>query len=349
MKTLADYISMIRPVDREILKDVQKRLDSQTKPKGSLGRLEEICLQLASVQGTTDPVYKKKLIFTIAADHGVVQEGVSAYPQSVTAQMVKNFINGGAAVNILARHAGAEVVVVDMGVASNMDFNGYINKKIDYGTKNFTLGPAMSREQAEKAVLTGIELAMEYDFDILGTGEMGIGNTTPSSAIASVITGVSVEEVTGYGTGVDERGFKKKVEIIKKGIDVNSPCSQDPIDVLSKVGGFEIGGISGLIIGSAVKRKLCVVDGFISTAGAMIAAGFSRKVLDYILISHRSAERGHRVFVDFLGKRPLLDLDMRLGEGTGSALAMEVIDAAMHLYYEMASFDSAGVDRKIKD
>jgi len=349
VKSIKDYISMITTVDREVMKEVQTRLDSKTKPRGSLGRLEEICLQMASVQDTPDPTYQKKLIFTLAADHGVAKEGVSAYPQSVTAQMVKNFIQGGAAVNILARHAGAEVVVVDIGVASDMEFKGFINKKIDYGTKSFVLGPAMSREQAEKAVLTGIELALAYDYDILGTGEMGIGNTTPSSAIASVLAGVEVERVTGYGTGIDERGFKNKISVIKKGIQVNSPCPEDPLDVLSKVGGFEIGGIAGLIIGSAVKKRLCVVDGFISTAGAMIASCFSKKVLEYIVISHRSAERGHELFLNYLGKRPLLDLDMRLGEGTGSALAMEVIDAAMHLYYEMASFDTAGVDSKIDD
>ena len=348
MKSLKDYLDKINPVDRSTTTGVQKRLDSQTKPLGSLGRLESFCRQLASVQGTVDPLYEKKVIFTLAGDHGIVEEGVSAYPQSVTAQMVANFLNGGAGVNVLAKHAGCSVVVVDMGVASDLDFKGCVGRKIDYGTKNFTKGPAMTRQQAEKSIVTGIELALDYDFDIIGTGDMGIGNTTPSSAIASVLTGIEVQEITGRGTGIDDNALMKKVNAIKKGISVNNPDPADPVDVLSKVGGFEIGGITGLIIGAAIKKKLAVVDGFISTAGAIIAQDLNEDISDYFVLSHLSAEKGHDIFAKYLGKKPVLDLGMKLGEGTGAALAIELIDAAMHIYYEMATFDQAGVDKKIE-
>lgn len=346
MKQLRKYLDQIQPVDKEIIDTVQKRLDSQTKPLGSLGRLEAFCRDLASVQGKERPLCEKKIIFTLAADHGVVEEGVSAYPQSVTEQMVQNFLNGGAGVNVLAKHAGCDVVVVDIGVVSDLNMEGCVNRKIAYGTKNFTKGPAMTREQAERAIITGIELAMEYEFDILGTGEMGIGNTTPSSAVASVLTGRDVQEITGRGTGIDDSTLLKKIDAIRRGISVNKPDPKDPVDVLRKVGGFEIGGIAGLIIGAAIKRKLAVVDGFISTAGAMIAQGLHKEISDYFLLSHLSAEKGHDLLVEFLGKKPILQLGMRLGEGTGAALAIELIDAALHLYYDMATFDSAGVDKK---
>mgnify|MGYP005840219373 CR=1 FL=1 len=347
MKKLRDYLDQIKPVDLGVLESVQKRLDSQTKPQGSLGKLEEIVKQIATVQRTAKPGFRNRVIFTLAADHGVVEEGVSAYPQSVTAQMVLNFVRGGAAVNVLARHAGCEVVVVDMGVSSDLGFSGFINKKIDYGTRNFILGPAMSRDQAERSIMIGIELALEREFDILGTGDMGIGNTTASSAIASVLTGIDAALLTGRGTGIDDVTLKKKIEVIRKGIALNNPDPSDPLDVLSKVGGFEIGGIAGLIIGAAIKNRVAVVDGFISTAGAIIASGLCKYVKDYFIISHLSAEKGHGELVEYLGKKPLLDLGMRLGEGTGAALAMEVIDAALSLYYEMATFDEAGVDKKL--
>ncbi len=348
MKELNKYLKEIKPVDKNVAQEVQKRLDNQTKPLGSLGRLEELTRIMAMVQGTPEPAYEKKVIFTLAGDHGVVEEGVSAYPQSVTAQMVLNFVNGGAAVNVLARHAGADVVVVDMGVAEDIPGKGFINRKIDYGTKNFTKGPAMTREQAEKAICTGIELALDHDFDILATGDMGIGNTTPSSAIAALVTGLEVEQITGRGTGIDDEGLKKKIAAIKRGIEVNKPDPKDAIDILYKVGGYEIGGIAGLIIGSAIKRKLAVVDGFISTAGAIIASLLHPEIKDYYVLSHLSAENGHDKISEYLGKKPILDLNLRLGEGTGAALAMEIIDAAMHLYYEMATFDQAGVDKKIE-
>lgn len=344
---LKHYLDLIKPVDNGVLEAVQKRLDSLTKPQGSLGRLEDVVKALAVAQRTAEPCVRNKVIFTLAADHGVVEEGVSAYPQSVTAQMVLNFVRGGAGINVLARHAGCEVVVVDMGVSSNLGFSGFINRKIACGTKNFTLGPAMSLDQAERSIITGIELALERDFDLLGTGDMGIGNTTASSAIAAVLMGVDAALLTGRGTGIDDVTLKRKVEVIRKGIAINKPNPSDPLDVLSKVGGFEIGGIAGLIIGASLKNRVAVVDGFISTAGALIASKLSEYVKDYFILSHLSAEKGHREIVEYLGKKPLLDLGMRLGEGTGAALAMEVIDAALSLYYEMATFDEAGVDRKL--
>lgn len=347
MKTLKQYLSMIQPADSGVLSSVQKRLDSQTKPQGSLGRLEDLCKQMASAQGTPEPAYQRKIIFTLAADHGVAQEGVSAYPQSVTAQMVANFVNGGAGVNVLAKHAGCDVIVVDMGVSSDIPGEGFVNRKIDYGTKSFVSGQAMTREQAEKSIVTGVELALDHDFDLLGTGDMGIGNTTPSAAVASIITGLTPEEITGRGTGIDDKTLCRKIEVIKKGIAVNKPDPGDPVDILARLGGFEIGGIAGLVIGAAIKKRLAVVDGFISTAGALIAHALHGSVKDYFVLSHRSAEKGHAAVCEFLDKRPILNLDMRLGEGTGAALAMEIIDAAMHLYYEMATFEQAGVDKKV--
>ena len=348
MKDLKEYLDSIEPVDQKIAKKVQKRLDAQTKPQGSLGMLEELCRVLAVAQGTDKPRSRKKVIFTLAGDHGVVEEGVSAYPQSVTPQMVLNFISGGAGVNVLARHAGCDIVVVDMGVAEAVEHPECVNRKIAPGTQNFCRGPAMTREEAEQSILTGIELALERDFDVLGTGDMGIGNTTASSAIAATITGRHVEELTGRGTGIDDQTYENKVRVIRRGIEVNRPDPADAMDVLSKVGGFEIGGIAGLIIGAALKRRLAVVDGFISTAGAMIAVGLQPLLSDYFILSHLSAEHGHESLVEYLGKKPVLNLGMRLGEGTGAALAIELIDAAVNLYDEMATFDEAGVDGKIE-
>ncbi len=347
MNDLKKYCNRVGTVDREVVSAVRKRLDSQTKPQGSLGTLEELVIEISAIQRTDRPVCDRKVIFTLAADHGIAREGVSAYPQSVTAQMVQNFVNGGAGVNVLARHAGCDVVVVDIGVASDLDFSGFIARKIDYGTGSFIHGPAMSREQALTSIVTGIELALEREFDILGTGEMGIGNTTASAAVAAVLTGENLRDITGRGTGIDEGTLEKKVELIEKGIERNQPDPSDPVGVLAGVGGFEIGGIAGLVIGAAIKRKPAVVDGYISTVGAMVACALCSNVRDYILLSHRSAEKGHEIFAEYLGKKPILDLGLRLGEGTGAALAMEIVDAALALYYNMATFDQAGVDGKL--
>jgi nicotinate-nucleotide--dimethylbenzimidazole phosphoribosyltransferase len=347
MKELKEYLEMIESPDRSVADRVQMRLDSQTKPQGSLGRLEELCRLVSVARGTDRPSCRKRVIFTLAGDHGVVEEGVSAYPQSVTSQMVLNFLAGSAGVNVLARHAGCDMVVVDMGIAKPVVHPDCVDRRIAPGTRNFTRGPAMTRDEAERSIIAGIELALEGEFDVLGTGDMGIGNTTASSAIAAVLTGRKVEELTGRGTGIDDRTFGRKVEAIARGISVNDPDPRDPVDVLRAVGGFEIGGIAGLILGAAIQRRFAVVDGFISTAAAMLASGLSSSISDYFVLSHLSAEHGHGHLAAYLGKRPLLDLGMRLGEGTGAALAIELIDAALALYDGMATFNEAGVDGKL--
>ena len=348
MKNLQTILAGIRHLDEGFLERAQRKLDNLTKPQGSLGRLEEIARRYSAVKEDLSPSMKRKVIFTFAGDHGVVEEGVSAYPGQVTVQMVLNMLAGGAAVNVLATHAGAEVVVVDIGV--NHDFDslpGLVIRKVGYGTRNCTKGPAMTRDEALRSIRTGIDLAEEYakgGMDIAGTGEMGIGNTTPSSAILSVLTGLPAEAVTGRGTGIDDRTFRVKTAVIKRAIAVNCPDPDDPLDVLAKVGGFEIGGIAGLIIGCAARRIPVVVDGFISTAGALIATRMNPAIDEYLFYAHLSSEAGHRQMLEETGQRPILALDMRLGEGTGAALAMSVIEASLKIMNEMATFESAGVD-----
>lgn len=328
----------------------QNRLDNLIKPLGSLGRLEEFAKRLVAITENTMPLLDKKVIFTFAGDHGVAEEGVSAFPKDVTRQMVFNFLNGGAGINVLARHAGAEVVVIDIGV--DFDFgnvDNLISRKVMRGTKNMRKGPAMTREEAERCIHAGIDLANEYSkkgYRIFGTGEMGIGNTTPSSAIAAVLTGKTVREVTGKGTGIGDEALKNKIRVIEDSIGLNKPNPKDPIDVLSKVGGAEIGGIAGLILGSAAKRIPVVVDGFISTAGALIAYCIEPKTRDYMFAAHNSVEIGHKAMLEKIGLRPILDLDLRLGEGTGAALAMLMIEAGLKIYKEMATFGEAGVANK---
>jgi nicotinate-nucleotide--dimethylbenzimidazole phosphoribosyltransferase len=328
----------------------QKKLDNLTKPVGSLGRLEELARQIAGITGNIHPVLDKKYIFTMAADHGVVEEGISAYPSEVTPQMVYNFLNGGAGINVLSKHIGAEVVVVDMGVACDLiKNNALIIKKIGYGTKNMAKGPAMTLDEAAASVIAGIEIVQEYagrGAKIIGTGDMGIGNTTPSSAIVAVITGADVKMVTGYGTGLDDKGLLHKIDVIEKAIDINRPDPENGLDILSKVGGFEIGGIAGLIIGSAYMKIPVVIDGFISGAGAMIAQKICPKSREYMIASHQSVEIGHRVMMENLGIKPLFNLDMRLGEGTGAALGISLADASVKILNEMATFEQAGVSEK---
>ncbi|MDP1854243.1 MAG: nicotinate-nucleotide--dimethylbenzimidazole phosphoribosyltransferase, partial [Candidatus Omnitrophota bacterium] len=317
---------------------------------GSLGRLEEFARMFVAMTENKKPILGKKVIFTFAGDHGVTEEGVSAYPKEVTQQMVFNFLRGGAGINVLARHAGADVVVVDIGVDHDFrELDGLINLKVINGTKNFTKGPAMTRDNAVRCIETGIELANGYakkGYKILGTGDMGIGNTTPSSAIAAVLTGRPVSEVTGKGTGITDESLQRKIKVIEKGINLNKPNSEDAIDVLSKVGGAEIGGIAGLILGAASNRIPVVIDGFISTAGALIAYCIEPKVKDYMFAAHNSVEIGHKAMLDKIGLRPILDLDLRLGEGTGAALAMMIIEAGLKIYKEMATFGEAGVAEK---
>lgn len=340
----------IRPIETKWHAVARQRLDSLTKPPGSLGRLEEFAARLVSVYGTQMPELPRKVVFTFAGDHGVAAEGVSAFPAEVTAQMVLNFVKGGAAINVLARHAGAEVVVVDIGV--NFDFEaspGLVHKKAVYGTGNIAHGPAMTTDEALACLKTGIELADEYagkGYRLFATGEMGIANTTPSAAIAAVITGRPVEDVTGCGTGIGDRALAKKMHIIRQAIDLNRPDPADGLDVLKKVGGAEIGGIAGLCLGAAERGIPVVVDGFISTAGALIAHTLNPLTAGYLFASHRSAEKGHRAMLAHMNLKPILDLDLRLGEGTGAALAMTILDAGLKIYREMATFAEAGVTDK---
>ncbi len=345
---MQDTLNAIKPVDETRAADVQRRLDNKTKPPGSLGRLEELAKRVCLITGKDEPDLSTKAIFVFAGDHGVVEEGVSAYPKVVTAQMVYNFLSGGAGVNVLARHVGADVVVSDIGVDHEFEpVEGLRILKVARGTKNMAKGPAMSREEAVRAVEAGIGLVNEFadrGYGLVATGDMGIGNTTPSAAIAAVFTGLSVEEVTGYGTGISEDAHAKKVDVIKRAIEVNRPDPADALDVLAKVGGLEIAGVAGVVLGAAAGKIPVVVDGFISSAGALVACELMPEVKGYLIAAHRSVERGHMAMLERMGHAPLLDMGMRLGEGTGAALAMGLVDAGVKILKEMATFESAGVE-----
>ncbi len=345
-------VNAIEKIDHSLAEKTQQRLDNLTKPRGSLGRLEELAKQVVEITKNENPPVRHKVIFTMAGDHGVVKEGVSAFPQEVTAQMVYNFLRRGAGINVLAEHTGARVVVVDMGVAEELkDENAELKvKKINFGTKNMAEGPAMTKEEAVRSIEAGIEVFEEElanGIDIIGTGEMGIGNTTASSAIAAVITGRPVEDVTGRGTGINDKAMAHKIEVIKKSIEVNKPFAKDAIDVLQKTGGFEIGGLAGVILAAASKRVPVVIDGFISGAAALIAYRLEPKVKDYMIAAHCSVEQGHKIILDYIGLRPLLDLDLRLGEGTGAALAMNIVEAGVKILTRMATFQSASVCERV--
>jgi nicotinate-nucleotide--dimethylbenzimidazole phosphoribosyltransferase len=320
---------------------------------GSLGRLEEFARSLVAItEKEMPPLMARKSIFTFAGDHGVVDEGVSLYPKEVTSQMVYNFLRGGAGINVLARHVNADVVVIDIGVDFDfVDEESLLKKKVMRGTRNMRKGPAMTKAEAQACIDVGIGLAHEYaekGYSIFGTGDMGIGNTTASSAIASVITGRPVTDVTGRGTGISDETLKYKVQVIEDAISLNHPDRSDPLDVLSKVGGAEIGGIAGLVLGAASRRIPVVIDGLISTAGALIAYAMEPNVKDYMFAAHSSIEIGHKVMLNHMGLRPILNLDLRLGEGTGAALGMSIIEAGLKIYREMATFDEAGVSKEIE-
>ncbi len=349
---LSTVLKKIPAINEKFYRFAQMRLDNLTKPQGSLGRLEEFARRLVAITENPMPVLDKKVIFTFAGDHGVADEGVSAFPKEVTKQMVFNFLNGGAGINVLANHAGAEIVVVDIGVDHDFSIfkeSSLVTKNVVKGTKNMRKGPAMTRDEAMKCIDVGLDLANEYvekGYKLFGTGEMGIANTTPSSAVAAVLVQKPVEEVTGKGTGIDEHTWRNKVKVIKDAISINNPDPSDPVDVLSKVGGTEIGGIAGLVIGAAANRIPVIIDGFISTAGALIAYAMEPKTKDYMFAAHNSQEIGHKAMLEKIGLRPILDLDLRLGEGTGAALAMLIIEAGLKIYREMATFGEAGVSNK---
>jgi nicotinate-nucleotide--dimethylbenzimidazole phosphoribosyltransferase len=353
LATLEETVKCITGLDEAAMAAARCRQDELTKPLGSLGRLEEISVQLAGIFGQPVPVLRGRKIILAAADHGVAAEGVSAYPQEVTAQMVLNFLQGGAAINVLAGYTGTAVVVVDAGVAAELPSHQALHSsKIGRGTANIARGPAMSREQAVQALESGIimaEEAVNEGADLIGTGDMGIANTTPSSAIIAAITGQAARAVTGRGAGVSDEGLKLKAEVVGRALAVNRPVAEDALDVLAKVGGFEVGVLAGVILGTAARRRVAVLDGFISGAAALIAHGLCRRARDYCLASHLSTEPGHRVTLDYLGLRPLLDLEMRLGEGSGAVLGMVVIEAAARCLAEMATFADAGVSERKTD
>ena len=349
MTIIKDTLLRVRPVSQELLQQAQVSLDNKTKPPGSLGRLEEFARRVVAISGNPNPDVSKKVLFTFAGDHGVTEEDVSLYPREVTPQMVLNFLSGGAGINVLARHVGAEVRVVDVGV--DYDFAGIaglIHKKVARGTKNFAKGSAMTSDETLVALKVGIELADQCRAEgvgLVGTGEMGIGNTTPSSAIIAAISGKTVKEVTHRGTGIGDIALANKIRVIEQGLALNKPDPNDPLDVLTKVGGLEIAAIAGLVLGCAANSIPVVIDGFISTAGALIASELHPNVRDYIFAAHTSVEIGHRFMLERIGVRPILDLDFRLGEGTGAVLAMGLVEAGVKVLKEMATFEQAGVSR----
>ncbi len=347
--TLQEIIKKIQPLDETAMQGARLRQDDLTKPRGSLGQLEDLSVKIAGITGKVRPTITKKVVTTMAGDHGVVTEGVSAYPSEVTPQMVMNFVLGGAAINVLAKHVGARVTIVDMGVASEIGHPDIVDRKIALGTGNIAQGSAMSLGQAIQAIEAGAQIVnaeLEKGLDILATGDMGIGNTTPSAAIAAAITGRSPSEIVGRGTGVDDSGLQRKIAAVENALKTNQPDPNNGLDVLAKVGGFEIGGLAGAILAAAAHRVPVVIDGFISTAAAMIAVSLAPQTAEYLISAHRSQEQGHQIMLEWLDLEPLLDLGMRLGEGTGAVLAISLVEAACKILDEMATFSEAGVSDK---
>ncbi|MGC9196270.1 MAG: nicotinate-nucleotide--dimethylbenzimidazole phosphoribosyltransferase [Syntrophobacteraceae bacterium] len=349
---LEEIIKKITPVDEEWVQKAREHTLRLAIPPRALGRLHEISERICGIQKTLRPDVSKRAFMVMAADHGVAAEGVSAFPQEVTGEMVKNFLKGGAGINVLARNAGAEVLVVDMGIIPDVDPGAfeYRNRihirKVGRGTANIARGPAMSRAQAEEAIVHGFNLASELfltGVGMIGTGDMGIGNTTPSAAIGAVLAGEPVELMVGRGTGINDAVMECKCQTVKRAIEINRPNSSDGLDVLAKVGGFEIGGIAGIVLAAAYHKRPVVIDGFISTAGALIARSLSPAAIGFAFAGHCSEESGHRKMLEFLGLEPILDLGLRLGEGTGAALAMGVIEGAVRVFNEVLTFEQAGV------
>ncbi|MFH1630228.1 MAG: nicotinate-nucleotide--dimethylbenzimidazole phosphoribosyltransferase [Pseudomonadota bacterium] len=340
-------LKRIKPISKKWLALANIRLDNLTKPRKSLGMLEEIAARVVAIREEEMPVIQRKEVFVFAGDHGVVSEGISPYPQEVTGLMVRNFLQGGAAINVLARCAGADVSIVDIGMKDDLtDAGGLIRKNVRRGTRNIAEGQAMTQEETEKAINTGVEMA-EKAFAggalMVATGEMGIGNTTPSSALFSALLPAAVKDVTGRGTGLDDTGLRHKVNVIRKALEINSQRMVDPFSILSAVGGLEIAALCGLCIGGAARNMIVVVDGFISSAAALVAMRLNPAIKDRLFFSHQSSEKGHRVFFEKEGIRPILDLGLRLGEGTGAALAMQIIESALKVYREMATFEQVGI------
>lgn len=355
MDLLNKTINTIRGQDKTVRMQAKSRLDQLIMPHWALGRLMDLALDIAGICGSLHPCIERKTIVVMAGDHGITAAGVSLFPQEVTVEMVRGFVNGVAGINVLARQAGAAVKIVDMGVAGDLSplaAEGVIlDRKIAAGTKNFAAGPAMSREAAIRALETGINIAHELadTTDLFGTGDMGIGNTSPSSAIVASLCQLPIAEVVGRGTGLDDAQLKKKVQVLEQALALNKPNPADPIDVLSRVGGFEIAGIAGLILGAAALRKPILIDGFISTTGALLAGRLAPKSKEFMIAAHRSVEKGQAAALADLGKEPLFDLRFRLGEGTGAAVAMNLVEGAVAVLTEMATFSEAAVSKAKQD
>jgi len=347
MNKLIETCAKVGEPNEGAARQTQALLDAKTKPRGSLGRLERLACQIAAASHSVPLDPRRKAMVVMAADHGVAEEGISAYPPEVTAQMLANFARGGAAINVLARHVAARLVVIDMGVkAPPPDLPDIRCCRIGPGTGNFAKGPAMTREDGIRAVEAGIEVALDLvqgGANLLGIGDMGIGNTTSASAISAALVGVPADKVVGRGTGIDDRTLQRKIDIVHRALQVHRPDPRDPLDVLSKVGGFEIAALAGVVLASAASRVPVIVDGFPCGAAALVAARLAPRATGYMIFAHRSVEPGHRLVLDALDAMPLLDLNLRLGEGTGAALAMTMVDASLSILREMASFASSGV------
>jgi nicotinate-nucleotide--dimethylbenzimidazole phosphoribosyltransferase len=348
---LEKTLESIRPLDRSFEIEAQRRLDSLTKPQGSLGKLEELALRLAVIQGKIPPQLGRKVLYVFVADHGITEEGVSAYPKSVTAQMTYNFLCGGAAINVLARHCGVDVEVIDVGVDHEFcNAPTLRNCKVRRGTENFSRGAAMSRAEALNSIEVGIRLVAETALNspfLLGSGEMGIGNTSSAAAVLCAVTGAAPRDVVGRGTGIDDATWERKVTAVERGLGINRPDPKDPLGVLAKVGGLEIGAMTGVILGAAALHIPMVLDGFISGAAALLAHRFCPQVRDVLFASHLSSETGHGLLLETVKLVPILELQMRLGEGTGACMLMGLMEAAVKIFGEMATFESAGIEKQL--
>ena len=349
MQHILNRASSVVPPDTAAMELARTRQQQLTKPAGSLGRLEDIAVQIAGITGHPVPRIERKAVIIMAGDHGVTNEGVSAYPSAVTLQMVYNFLQGGAAINALAHFVGAKVIVVDVGVAADISHPDLLSRKVAFGTADMALEPAMTHVQMLEAIQVGIDIfdaQLDQGIDLVATGDMGIGNTTAASAITASLLQMPVALVTGRGTGIDDEQLAHKIQVIEKALARHVPNPQDPLDVLMKVGGLEIAGLVGVIVAAASRRVPVVIDGFISGAAALIAIELNPLVREYLLAGHVSVERGHHLILERLGLSPLLDLKLRLGEGTGAVLAMSLIEAALHTHSEMATFEEAGVSTR---
>ncbi len=330
-----------------IEKQIEERWNSLTKPPGSLGRLERLVARYGAIRGEDMPKIARKGVYIFCADHGVAGEGVSAFPQSVTRQMVSNFLRGGAAITVLCRRFGIQPVIVDTGVLGETD-TGVVDRKIAQGTKNFCREPAMTREEAERALQAGRQMAREAagKFDVAGLGEMGIGSSAVAAALLSAFTGLGPEETVGRGTGVDREGLARKIEAVRRALTLHQPDPNDPVGTLAAIGGFEIGAMAGFILGAAGTGLPVILDGFISSSAALVAKAIDPESMETVIFSHRSAEHGHARMLGYLDAETYFSLDMRLGEGTGAALAINLLETGLALYSEMATFAEAGVEGK---